>query len=83
MDLVAQLFDHEKTTDKERINKLPTFINIEKYFFQPQNGNQALLDPQTGTQAMHLKIFQWTTHTKSNLMNKFHNFQSNGTTGIK
>ena len=36
--------------------------------------NQALIDPHTCTQAMHLKLFQWTTHPKSNLLNKFHNF---------
>ena len=32
-NMIAQLTYSQKTTDKECINKLPTFIAIEKYFF--------------------------------------------------
>ena len=42
-------FLSRKTTDKECRNNLPTFNDGRKHLPQPQNGNQAILDPQTCT----------------------------------
>ena len=45
----STIFLSWKTIDKECINKLPTFIDIEKHFFNPSKETQTTIDPQTCT----------------------------------
>ena len=50
------------------------WTTIESICLNPRKAIKQQLDPHTCIKNKHLKLFQWTTHTKSKLLQIFHNF---------